>query len=105
MQLAQRIMSAPEQHERRPPDEDTSNGRLTPISATMHDVHRWLQRSLGQQARNEALLHITRLQSHAWQIELEMELARVEATRWGRHSKEAHALVQDSELDHEALLN
>jgi hypothetical protein len=54
-----------------------------------------LQRSLEQQACNDALLHVTRLQNHARQIELEMEQARVEARRWGRHSKEARAFVQD----------
>ena len=54
-----------------------------------------LQRGLEQQTPKEALLHVTRLQNHARQIELEMEQARVEAKRWGRHSKEARALVQD----------
>jgi hypothetical protein len=54
-----------------------------------------LQRNLEQQACKYALLHVTRLQNHARQIELEMEQARVEAKRWGRHSKETRALVQD----------
>jgi hypothetical protein len=66
--------------------------RLAQQCLTCIDV---LQRSLEQQAPKEALLHVTRLQNHARQIELEMEQARVEAKRWGRHSKEARALVQD----------
>jgi hypothetical protein len=54
-----------------------------------------LQRGLEQEAPKETLLHVTRLQNLARQIELEMVQARVEAKRWGRHSKEARALVQD----------
>ena len=78
------------------------DARLAQQSMTCIDAP---QRSLEQQALNEALLHVTRLQNHARQIELEMEQARVEAKCWGRHSKEVRALVQDSELDREALLN
>ena len=53
-----------------------------------------LQRSIEQQFK-DALLYAARLQNHARQIELEMEQAQVEATRWGRYAKEAHALVRD----------
>jgi hypothetical protein len=66
--------------------------RLAQQSMTCIDL---LQRNIEQKASREALLQLVHLQNLARQIELEMEEARAEAPRWGRHANDARALVKD----------